>query len=748
VTEAFRQADEFAAIVRGTSDAIIGKDPDGIITSWNDGAERLYGYADADIVGHPITDLIPPDRQGEEQENIAQVLSGKTVEPYVTERIRKDGSIIEISLTVAPIRDDAGAIIGASAIARDIGALQRREAQLTALIEAAADAFIIVDSRGVIRSVNQHTETLFGYPRRDLIGQRIEQLVPDRVMKRHPNLRGDFAEHPSARPMRGRNLSGRRQDGSEFPVDISLTPLHTDDGLLIAATVRDASERKQADARFEALLEAAPDALVVVDESGKIAVANHRTNELFGYAKEDLIGQPIEMLIPMANRDRHPSLREGFFAHPGVRPMGAGLQLWARRSDGSEFPVDISLSPLETPSGTLVSAAVRDITDRLRAEDALREAKVEAERANAAKDEFLSRMSHELRTPLTAILGFTELLQMGDVSDDQHEAFIARTHKAGQHLLTLVNDVLDISRVQAGTLAVSIEPLVVRPIVQDVIDLLTPLAQQHDLTFDVDVDDVVARADMGRMTQILLNVVSNAVKYNRDGGSVSVTAREDGDEVEIVVADTGAGISVDDLPRLFQPFERLGVHTGEIEGTGIGLALSRALAELMGGTIGVESTVGEGSRFALRLPRGERIQVPDLRAFPELGKSGSTATVLYIEDNPSNMLLVQSALGMRPHIRVITAGLGQLGIDLAREHVPDLILLDLHLPDMNGDVVLSQLLADPRTASIPVVMVSADATPRRISELLQGGARAYVTKPLVIKDFLHVVDETLSGRPN
>ncbi|MFL6091108.1 MAG: PAS domain S-box protein [Aeromicrobium sp.] len=742
------QADEFAAIVRGASDAIIGKSRDGVITSWNAGAERLYGYTSDEIVGKPITELIPADRIDEEKLILDKVQAGEELAPYFTQRRRKDGTLVDISLTVAPIRNAAGAIVGASAIARDITALQSREAQLSALIEAAPDAFIVVDRTGAIEFVNQQTETLFGYQRSELQGQRIDMLVPDRVRDRHPGLRQAFSADPSARPMRGRNLSGRRKDGSEFSVDISLTPLHTERGLLIAAAVRDATERKQAEARYEALLEAAPDAIVVVDEAGNITVASHRTKDLFGYTREELIGQPVELLIPVKNRPGHPKLRSGFFKHPDVRPMGAGLQLWAVRKDGSEFPVDISLSPLQTTTGTLVSAAVRDITDRLRTEDALREAKVEAERANDAKSEFLSRMSHELRTPLTAILGFTELLQMGGVPDDQHDAFIDRTHKAGQHLLSLVNDVLDISRVQSGTLAISIEPVAIGPVVQEVIDLLSPMAAQRRIEIRNRVRGHVVRADMNRLKQILLNLLSNAVKYNREGGTVTVSTAGEDPMVAIAVEDTGPGIAAADLPRLFQPFERLGIHTGEIEGTGIGLALSQALTEMMGGSVQAESTVGMGSRFTVRLPQGELAEGPE-RANVDVGTiPAPTATVLYIEDNPSNTVLVEGALSLRPHIRVVSAALGRLGLDLAREHRPDLILLDLHLPDINGDEVLLYLRADERTAAIPVIVVSADATQRRIGDMLQAGATAYVTKPLVIRDFLRTVDEVLAAHAN
>jgi len=736
---------ELAAIVRGTSDAIVGKSLDGTITSWNEGAERMYGFMAGEIIGRPISTIIPDDRIGEETLIYERVHQGEVVPPYLTRRKRKDGALVDISLTVSPIRDLAGEIVGASAIARDITALQHREAQLTSLIEAAPDAFIVVGASGLIQFVNQQTENLFGYPRAELVGQPIEMLVPDRVRGKHPDLRGSYGDHPSARPMRGRNLSGRRKDGSEFSVDISLTPLDTSQGLLVAAAVRDATERKEAEARFEALLEAAPDAIIVVDDTGSITVANQRATDLFGYASDELIGHPVEMLVPVENRHAHPDLRHGYVGHPTVRPMGAGLQLWGLRKDGSRFPVDISLSPLETSSGTLVSAAVRDITERLAAEAALRAAKEEAEQANMAKSEFLSRMSHELRTPLTAIIGFTELLQLGGMPTDQRDLFVDRTHRAGQHLLSLINDVLDISRVEAGSLTMSIEPVDAARLIEEAIELVAPMAESRGIVVANTVHRAAVKADAGRLRQVLLNLLSNAVKYNRVSGSITVSSESDGGFLSITVADTGTGIAEKDLPRLFQPFERLGVQTGEIEGTGIGLAISRGLMEMMGGSIDAASTVGEGTRFTIRLPAADAA-VPARPTSPSVATNDRTATVLYIEDNPSNTVLVESALSLRPHIRFISAVQGQLGLELAREHRPDLILLDLHLPDMSGESVLTGLKADERTSATPVIVVSADATKVRIRELLAAGAHDYITKPLVIKDFLASVDTVLAAK--
>lgn len=388
-----------------------------------------------------------------------------------------------------------------------------------------------------------------------------------------------------------------------------------------------------------------------------------------------------------------------------------------------------------------------EMTLDLRASEAhLREAKVEADRANNAKSEFLSRMSHELRTPLTAILGFTELLTMSEVPAEQQRMFIGRTHKAGEHLLTLINDVLDISQIETGTLSISIEPVALGPVVDDVLALLGPLAESRGITIDNGIgggDAVIA--DANRLRQVLVNLVSNAIKYNRDDGSVTLRSAVEDRDLLIEISDTGRGVAEEDLPRMFEPFERLGIQTGEIEGTGIGLALSRALIEQMDGSITAESEVGQGSRFTVRLPLAELVAVPPGAEPRTEGAADYIATVLCIEDNSSNQVLIESALSLRPGIRLLTAERGSVALDLAQTDRPDVVLLDLNLPDMSGQDVLARLREEPATSDIPVIVISADATPRRVAALIEAGAYAFVTKPLAIRDLLDTLDEALAS---
>ncbi len=398
---------------------------------------------------------------------------------------------------------------------------------------------------------------------------------------------------------------------------------------------------------------------------------------------------------------------------------------------------------------------VQDVTEQVAAEQALIAARDQAEQANRAKSEFLSAMSHELRTPMNAILGFGQLMDYDAGLPEEHRDSVREILKAGRHLLDLINEVLDLSKVEAGRVDLSLEPVEVDDVAAECLSLVGSLAERRGVRVErPGAPGQAVRADRTRLKQALLNLLSNAIKYNHEGGRVVVETRAGGDDrLQLRVRDTGPGIPPERLADLFQPFNRLGAEHSEIEGTGIGLTLTRRIVEMMGGTLEVESTPGSGSTFWIDLPREEPAALPGeagepAAAPPEPPREGERArTVLYIEDNPANLKLVAQLLGRRPGIELLTAHTPGLGIELARAHAPELVLLDINLPGLDGYQVLEALREDERLAAVPVVAVTANAMPRDIERGRAAGFAEYLTKPLDVARFEQVLDRLLGHEP-
>jgi PAS domain S-box-containing protein len=409
----------------------------------------------------------------------------------------------------------------------------------------------------------------------------------------------------------------------------------------------------------------------------------------------------------------------------------------------------------ETAESALAAVEATHIeAEKARAEaEAAREeaetAREEAVRANHAKSEFLSRMSHELRTPMNSILGFAQLMEMsaGNEKEAERAGYIL---KSGQHLLKLINEVLDIARVESGNLSLSPEPVHLNSTLQIGMDIIRPLCEQRELQLIFEQEpgtDLYVRADQQRLSQVFINLLSNAVKYNRAGGQVRVYCEpvENG-KVRVNISDTGCGLTASQLSRLFQPFERLGAERSNIEGTGLGLSLTKHLVEAMGGSIGVQSTPETGSTFSIELNLTDdpiKKAEDGVASTPPITGLNKEQTILYVEDNLTNLRVIQHILSDYPNIHLVSAMQGGIGLELAREHQPSLILLDLHLPDIQGPEVLRRLIADPTTCNTPVVVISADATPNQIRRLMLSGATEYLTKPIDVKRFLEVMDDLL-----
>ncbi|WP_457970616.1 ATP-binding protein [Pseudomonas sp. R4-84] len=477
--------------------------------------------------------------------------------------------------------------------------------------------------------------------------------------------------------------------------------------------------------------------IFALDAQGHVITWNVGAERIKGYTEQEVLGRHFSLFYLAEECPAHPDMallaatREGHYMEEG----------WRCRKDGSRFWASVVITAQYDSTGALrgFSKITRDITDRRAAEIALRTAREEAESASRAKSEFLSRMSHELRTPLNSILGFAQLLDMDSIAGQRPQ--VSHILRAGQHLLALINEVLDIARIEAGRLPLNIEPIGLPAVLHEALTLVSPMAADagiHLAELASLPEGSGVLADRQRLVQVLLNLLSNAIKYNQPGGEVRIEVTAEAPHVSIAISDTGRGIAPELLDQLFKPFERLGADP-QVEGTGLGLSLSKSLLEMMQGSLQVRSDPGQGCCFTLRLP-GARVSGAHLPPMVALEvarpRTEFDGKVLCIEDNLSSLALIETLMQRRPGIQLLSSMQGQMGVDLARQHAPQLILLDVTLPDLDGLEVLRRLRQSPTTAYTPVLMITADASDLSHRALLDAGATAILTKPIHIQAFL------------
>jgi len=635
--------------------------------------------------------------------------------------------------------------------------VRRRRESLQRLLDSAAEGLYGVDTQGRCTFINRSALAMLGYEREaDLLGRDMQALIQRSPAHAGPSVTTEDREL---------HVAGElfwRRDGSSFPVEYWSHPMWNDGELQGAvATFFDISERlkmqaalRQGEVRMTGLVDAVHDGVITIDAEARIVLFNRAAERLFGVAAAEAIGGTVERFIP-----RHPHALGGAAPqelHSGDVETGEVRELFGKRAHGQEFPLEVSLSRHNTERGPLVTAVLRDVTG-LQTARAERQAREALEASSRAKTEFLSRMSHELRTPLNAVLGFSQLLRL-DAQEPpslQQLARIQHIENAGAHLLALVNDVLDLSRVESGQMTVTLESVDLRSSIEDALSMVLPLAAamgvkpwiaglQGDLvsrggTLE---PEIFVVADRVRLRQVLVNLLSNAVKYNRPGGQVRMSWQVGAGRCDLRIMDDGVGMAPEKLERLFEPFNRLGAEKSKIEGTGIGLVLSRRLVELMEAELRIESGLGRGTEASLTLALARTAPAEAGRASPpsQHGTLDESLRVLYAEDNEVNVEIVREVVKLRPSVAFDVAESGAVAFHKARRDQPQLILVDMNLGDMTGIELAQALHADPATSGIRLVALSADALPEQIDAALASGFEDYLTKPINFRDLLDVLD--------
>jgi PAS domain S-box-containing protein len=726
---------------------------------------RMLGLTLPQLIGRSIFEFVDVDNERVFRDNVARRTEGKASSYEITLR-RDDGQLVYCYNNATPIFDAQARKIGAVGMFSDISRLKEAEHQVRLTGELLAQKSRVLES--TLNSLAQGVLNVGPDGRVNAYNRRALELLelPESMLQGNPHLdalrqfqaeRGDL---PPAVLVHGERpiferpalYQRRRRDGLVIEVGThpgpegSVVRTYAD----VTATVTAQHRLQESETRFRSMADAAPALIWLSDPQGQPQWFNQRWLSYTGRTMEE------EVLLPWSARMHALDLER---SHAAFEAAAASRTAYAvefrvlRADGGVAWIVDQGI-PRLAPDGSFEGFIVYgwDITERKAAEAALIAAKDEAERANRAKSEFLSRMSHELRTPLNAVLGFGQLLETDgeDPLSPVQRSRVQELLRGGRHLLSLINDVLDLARIEAGTLHLELAPVDLPALAHECLPLVEPSAALRGIRLSVPPgasgDDWVL-ADRTRLKQVLLNLLSNAVKYNHPGGQVQLGWRREGAQVRVVVSDTGPGLAPQQQERLFHAFERLDAERSDVEGAGIGLALSKWLVDLMQGRIGVDSAPGQGSRFWVELARAEAAAeaVPPAAAPPPVAAAPAAhQTVLYIEDNEVNQLLMQGMLAQRPAIQLQMAAHPDAGLALAFNAAPVLVLLDIQLPGMDGFEVLRRLQADPRTRDIPVVAVSANAMPADRERAARAGFVDYVTKPIDMPRLLALVDRLLA----
>ncbi len=637
--------------------------------------------------------------------------------------------------------------------------LESTEERARQILTTSFDAFVEVDTDGRIADWNAQAERTFGWSRAEVAGKAFDELlIPTSCLEAYHKL-----ATPHRSPNGGQSPNARFEiravcrDSREIPVEITLSGMPRNQGLYIAMFLRDLTSRERAEEKFKGLMESIGEATLIVDSEGRIAVLNSCAEKLFGYSRAELLNSSVEVLLPLGLRSLHTEQRNLFYRHPRVRPMGTGLDLTARRKDGSEFPVEISLSPLRTEEGMLVSALIMDITERKKAERELHFAKEAAEAASQAKSVFLATMSHEIRTPMNGILGMTELVLDTDLSGEQREN-LDMVRVSAESLLTILNDILDFSKIEAGKMDLETIPFDLRDSLGETVRALGFRAQQKGLELICDVDPDVPEGllgDPGRLRQILVNLVGNSIKFTERGEILIRVEEESKSDSAVVlhfsVKDTGVGIPADKQQKVFEPFSQAdGSMARKYGGSGLGLAICTKLATLMGGRIWMESLPNEGSTFHFTC---RILAQPNSTLRAEAVSSGHLQGLhaLVVDDNLTNRRVLSGMLrnwGIAAEC-VEGGSLALSALQAARKTGQPfaLVLLDGQMPEMDGFTLAGKMQDDPGLAGASIMMLTSAGQLGDGARCRELGISAYLSKPIRQRELFEAITSVLKNAP-
>lgn len=597
-----------AAIVESSDDAIMSKNLTGTITSWNRAAEVMFGYTGSEIIGKSVLTLIPPELHHEEPDALARLERGERIEHHETVRMAKDGRRIDVSVTISPIRNAHGVVVGASKVVRDIAERKKSDVvarHLAAIVESSDDAIVSKNLDGIIQSWNGSARRMFGYEEWEIVGQPVLRLIPPELQYEEPAIlarlrRGERIDHYETQRV--------RKDGTRFEVSLTISPIKDVKGRVIGVSkiVRDISAQRKADEAtrlLAAIVDSSDDAIVSKNLQGVVTSWNAGAQRVFGYTAEEMVGTPISRLFPVDRLNEEPMILERLKRGERVDHY----QTIRVRKDGAFIHVSLTISPIKNAQGRIVGASkiARDITREIHAMEQLAKANEELTRADRMKSEFLAVMSHELRTPLNSIIGFTGVIRQGrqgPVTEDQKK-LLNLISASGKHLLHLINDLLDLSRIEAGRMDLEYETVNMADVIDDAVRTLELQASMKELKVhqSIELTEPVV-TDPKRVFQVILNLLNNAIKFTPQG-SVTLRAYQQNDLVVVSVTDTGIGIPKEKQSALFQAFSQVeGSSRRRFEGTGLGLYLCKKMIELLGGTIAMESEAGRGSTFTFSIP--------------------------------------------------------------------------------------------------------------------------------------------------